>query len=201
MVGRGCGVEGFAHVDAFRQIDAVQCDGDRFGKGGFFKLQRLGDAIEDAGRKDDLLGKAAVAAILGRGDAEDFALGAKVDVAGLAFGAVAAVLRGVKGDAVAHGPVGDAFAQFADFACCLVAHDDGREAASAASVHAMDVAAADAAGVDADFDLAWAGLRLREIHVVVELGGSGEDKGVHEGKAEMESAETRRVNGFGSQRL
>ena len=45
----------------------------------------------------------------------------------------------------------------------FVAHHDGRPAASGGPVHAVDVAAADAAGLDADQHVARANLRLGEI--------------------------------------
>lgn len=201
LVGGRGRVEGFTHIDAFGEVDAMKRDGDRLGKGRLFEFQGLGEAIEDAGGQDDLFGEATVAAILGRRDAEDFALGAEIDVTGLALVAVAAVLGRVKGDAVTDGPAGDAFAQFADFARSFVAHDDGREAASTPTVHAVDVAAANATGVDADFDFARAGLRVGEVRVVVELGRGGEDEGVHGRKAEIGKAEARRINELGSQRL
>ena len=71
---------------------------------------------------------------------------AEIDLAAAAEPALAAVDGRVEGDAVAFGPAGDVAAQPGDRAGGLVAHDDRRLPAAGAAVHAVNVAAADAAG-------------------------------------------------------
>ena len=67
--------------------------------------------------------------------------------------AFAAVDGGIEGDAVAGFQVAYVGAEFGDFAGGLVAHDERGIAAAGGAVEAVDVAAADAAGADADQDV------------------------------------------------
>ncbi len=177
--------EGFADFDAIGEIHRVQGNGHRLSKGGFFKRERLRNEIKDALWQHNLFGKAAVAAILAGGDAEDFAFRAEIHIAGLAFIALAAVFGGVEGDAITELPVGHAFTQRDDFTRCLMPHDDGRLAATAAAVHTVDVTAADAAGFYLHEHLACGGHGVGESGVVVKLGGGGEDEGFHGGVRRM----------------
>ena len=159
----------------------MQGDGDWLRKGGFFIAEVRRDRIENPGWQGDALGKAAMAAVVTWGDAEYFAIAAKVHIAAFALGALATVFGRVKGDAVTKLPIGDAFANGDDFPRCLVPHDDGHLAAATTTIHAVDVAAADAAGFDIDKHFAGAGCGLWEIEVVVKLARGGEDEGAHGG--------------------
>jgi hypothetical protein len=65
---------------------------------------------------------------------------------------VAAIDSGVEGDAVSLGQIFYLSADRGDDAGGFVAHDDRRNAAAGGAIVAVDVAAADAAGFDADQD-------------------------------------------------
>lgn len=62
------------------EVDSVEGDGDGFGEGGVLEGEVVRDAVEDAGGEGDFFGEAAVAAVVGAGDAEDFSIRAEVDV-------------------------------------------------------------------------------------------------------------------------
>jgi hypothetical protein len=107
---------------------------------------------------------------------------AEVGLAAAAEEALAAEDGRVEGDVVAGSEAGDAFAEGLDDACGFVAHDDGRKAATRRAVESVDVGAADAAGFNADEQLAGRGRgrgELGELEAVV----VGENEGLHGGRA------------------
>src|SRR4051812_14480288 len=109
------------------------------------------------GRRDDEFSECAVLPIIFAGDTEHAAVVAEVDFTAPAEFAMAAVNCGVERDAIAGGPALDGAANLRDDAAGFVAHDDRRAAAASAAVHAVDVAAANAAGFygDKDFVGSW----------------------------------------------
>jgi len=145
------------------EVDGVEGDGDGFGEGGVLEGEVVRDAVEDACGEGDFLGEAAVAAVVGAGYAEDFSIRAEVDVSCQAGGAFAAEFGGVEGDAIADVPAGDVVADGGDGSGGFVAHDDGGDAAAGEAVHAVDVAAADAAGAEVDEDLVGSGSGVWEV--------------------------------------
>ena len=131
-------------------IDGVHGDRHGFDHGGVLERHARRQRIQNVLRHGDELGERAVLAIVGAGDAEHAAVGAQVHLAAAAGVALAAGDRGVERDAVADLHAIDGRADFRDDAGRFVAHDDRRNAAAARAVVAVDVAAADAAGGDAD---------------------------------------------------
>src|SRR5689334_21050106 len=77
--------------------------------------------------------------------------------------AVAAAYGGVEGDTVAFLPGLDVSSYFGDLAGGFVAHHQGRNAASGGAIEAVDVAAADSTGFDADEDVVGSDLGLGEV--------------------------------------
>ncbi len=138
----------------------------------------------------DEFGEGPVAAVVAAGHAEDVAVGAEVDLAGEAGGAFAAVDRGVEGDPVADLPFPHRGADLGDLAGGLVAHDDGRDAAARAAIHAVDVRSADAAGLHRDEDFVLGDLGLGGV-AVFELVVGGEGEGFH-GRGNWDLKRTRK---------
>jgi len=103
-----------------------------------------------------------------------------VDLAAPAEDALAAIDRGIEGDAIACLEACYAGADCSDHARGLVAHDDGRDAAAGTTVVAVHIAAADAAGRYANKNFTRAGLRLGEIGEF-ELQILFEQEGFHQG--------------------
>ncbi len=158
--------------------DGVDGDGDGFNHGGVIEGEVGGEFVGDVLGDGDEFGEAAVLAVIKAGDAEDAAVVAEVDVAGAAEGASAAVDGGVEGDAVAGGEMCDGVADGFDDASGFVSHDDGRDASACGAVVAVDVAAADAAGFDADEEVV--GTEGGRGHVGdLECAFVGEEEGFH----------------------
>ena len=144
-------------------VDAVQGDGDGLGEGCLFVGDGVGDGTEDVLRDFDELGKGAVAAVIGAGDAQDVAVGTEIDLAAEAGLAFSAIDGGVEGDAVADFPSGHAVAYVDDLAGGFVSHNDGGNASTGAAVHAVDVRATDAARFDGDEHLFGGYFRIRGV--------------------------------------
>ena len=124
------------------------------------EAERIGQAVDDAARHRDELGEGAVPPVLAGGDAEHHAVVAEVDVAARAEDALAAIDGGVEGDAIAAFQVANVGAGALHHAGRFVSHDERRNAASGGSVQAVDVAAADSAGADANQHVVGPDLRL-----------------------------------------
>jgi hypothetical protein len=97
------------------------------------------------------------------GDADHFAVIAKVHIAADAEGAFPAIDRGIEGDPVAGFEARDVCAQFGNFAGGFVAHDERRVAAAGGTVKTMHVAATDTARANADKHVVRADFGLGEI--------------------------------------
>ncbi len=143
--------------------DCVDGDGERLDHGGFFERDCCGKGVEYAGRHNYEIGEGSGAAELGSRHAENFAMTAKINKSFAAVFALAAVNGGVESDAVAFLEVAYGGADGFDAAGGFVAHDKRRNAAAGTAVVTMDVAAADAAGFDADKDFVWGWLRNGEV--------------------------------------
>jgi hypothetical protein len=128
----------------------VESDADGLSECGLLIGKTVRDGIQDMLGKSNLIREAAMTAEVGAGDAEHLAVRAEIDEARFAVGAFAAELGGIEGHAITDFVTRHIFAKGYDLASGFVAHDDRRDAASAASVHAVEVAAADAAGFDID---------------------------------------------------
>ena len=77
--------------------------------------------------------------------------------------AFAAIDGGIEGDAVADLQILHFGAEFGDFARGFMTHDERRIAAAGGAVKAMHIAAADAAGADANQNFVGADFRLRHF--------------------------------------
>src|SRR5579871_236864 len=130
--------------------DPVDGDGDRLDHRRPLVGEALRQAAETSGRHGDVLGECALTAVVAAGDAEHLAVVAQVDLPRTAVAARPAEDSRVEGDPIARVPAFGGGADFDDVAGRLMAHDDGRDAAAGAAVHAVNVAPADAAGADAD---------------------------------------------------
>src|SRR5579872_3914225 len=106
----------------------------------------IGKGVDDPCRHGDIFSECAHAAEQRRGDSDDLAMIAEVDLATTAVEAVSAIDRGVKGDTIAHAKVGDILSNGFDNTGSLVPHDDRRDAPARASIEAVHIASADAAG-------------------------------------------------------
>ena len=135
-------------------------------------------AVEHVLRNGDELGKGPMAAVIVAGDPQHAAVVAKIDFAAAAMPAAAAVDRRVEGHAVAGGPIADLGPDVDDRPRRLVAHDDRRLPPAGAAVHAVDVAAADAAGRDAQQDLVRGDLGARPV-LDFQMVVGGENEGFH----------------------
>ncbi len=122
-----------------------------------------GKVIEDAFGDSDVFGECAVAPVVPAGDADDLAVVAEVDFAAPAESARPAIDGGIEGDTVAGLELCYAGACRGDQAGSFMAHDDGWNAAAGGAVVAVDIAAADAAGGNADQDFAGTRFGLGEI--------------------------------------
>src|SRR5207248_2277486 len=109
--------------------------------------------VHDTARNRDEFGESPVPAVGAGGDAEHLAIIAEVHFAAPAVKAFAAIDGGIESDALARMQVRDIGAESDHFTGSLVAHHQRRDAAAGFAVHAMDVAAADAAGAYADQDI------------------------------------------------
>ena len=155
-----------------RDGDGVDADGDGFDEGGLLVGEGVRQLVHDAAGHGDEFGEGAVAAVFFGGDADHLAVVAEVDVAAHAEEAFAAVDGGIEGDAVADGEVMDVGAEAGDFSGGFVAHDEGRMAAAGRAVVAVDIAATDSTGADADEDVVGADLRLGHFdHFELEVFG------------------------------
>ena len=99
-------------------------------------------------------------------DAEHLPSIAQVDLAPQAERALAAADRAVERDRVARRQAGDGRTDGLDHAGRLVAHDQRRDPATRAPVHAVDVAAADPDRLDPDEDVLVRRPRLRDVDVL-----------------------------------
>ena len=159
-------------------IDGVQGDRDRLDERRVLERQLGRQRVEDVLRHGDELGERAVLAIVVAGDAEHAAVGAQIHLAAAAGVALAAGDRGIERHAVADSRAIDVAADFDDSAGRFVAHDDRRNAPAARAVVAVDVAAADAAGGDADEHVVRA--ERGPVHrYELELAVFGEQEGLH----------------------
>ncbi len=156
-------------------VDGMYGDGDRLDHRGVPKTQRIGQPIENVPRHGDVLGESTVAAALVARDAENLAAVAEVDLSAAAEPALSAVDRRVERHPLAFGPIGDVAAEPSDRAGGLVAHDDRRLSAAAAAVHAVHVAAADAAGGHLQQHVVRPNFRRRPLlHLKTVVGGQYE---------------------------
>jgi hypothetical protein len=133
----------------------VDGDCDGFEHGGFGERQGVWQTMDDARRNGDEFRERAGAAVVGAGDAQDLAIVAEIDLAAAAMLALAAEDGGVEGNAVAFGETLYGTTDGRDFARGFVAHDDWGDAATGGAVVTVDIAAADAAGGDADENFVW----------------------------------------------
>ena len=92
--------------------------------------------------------------------------------------AAAAIDRRVKGHAVANCPIADFGPDFDDRPRRLVPHDDRRLSPAGAAIHAVDIAAADAAGRDAKQDLVRGDIGTRPV-LDFQMVIGGEYEGFH----------------------
>ncbi len=129
-----------------RAVDGMNGDGDRLDHRGMSKAERIGEVIEDVPRHGDVLGESTLAAAFLARYAEYLATVAEIDLPPAAKPAFSAVDRRVERHALAFRPLVDVVAEPGNHARGLVAHDDRRPSAAGTAVHAMHVAAADAAG-------------------------------------------------------
>ncbi len=191
--GATCGAEGLEREDAngacaddegggvrseLREIDAMDGDGDGFEHGGFGEGKIVGQAVEDSRGDGDEFGESSGAAVIAAGNAEDLATIAKIYVAATAIRAFAAVDRGIESDTITSGEIFYGGADSGDDTGGFVAHDDGGDAAAGGAVVTMNVAAADAAGGDADEDFVGRGSRRGEIGEL-EILVARQEKGFH----------------------
>ena len=133
-----------------RERNAVKRDGNRLEHRCFGKRKIIGQAINNARRNSDVLGKGSGAAILGAGHSQDLAVVAKIHVAAPAVSASAAKDGRVKRDSIALGKSLTSCPTAAIRSGSFVPHDDRRNAAARGAVVTVDVAAADAASGDAN---------------------------------------------------
>ena len=145
------------------QLDGVDGHRDGFDESGLFVAQLVRKAVDDAARDGDEFGEGAVAAVGTRGNAKHLAVVAEVDLASKAERAAAAVDGGIESHAIAGLKVVDIAAGLGDFAGGFVSHDEGRDAAAGRAIQAVHVAAADAAGANADEHFVGGGLGARQI--------------------------------------
>jgi len=131
----------------------VKRDGDGLSKGRLFVGERSGQTMNDARGDHDVFGEGTVLFVSVRGDAQDTAIIAQIDVAALARRALAAVDGRVEGDAFADGEIRDIGSDGGDFAGGFVAHDEGRLTATARTIPTVNVAATDATSSDANENL------------------------------------------------
>ena len=136
-----------------------------FDERGTFKRQIVGQPIKNALWRDDKFRERAMLSILRAGDAEHPAIVTQIDFASTAIVAMPAINGGIQSNAVADFPVRDTGADLGNDARRLVTHDDRRLAAARAAVHAVDIAAADAARLDGDKHILRAGLRFRHVGI------------------------------------
>ena len=161
-----------------RAGDGVQGDRERLDHRPLHEADAVRQPMEDVGGDRDELGEGSGLAILLAGHPEHPASIAEVDLAAAAIGARAAEDRRIEGDAVIPGPPLDLGSHLPDDPGGLMAHDDGRDATTRATVHPVDVAAADAAGADLDEHLARSDLGVRH-DAVDELVRGGQGQRLH----------------------
>jgi len=191
--GAACGAEGLQRENAdsacadnerggvwseLHEIDAVDGDGDGFEHGGFGERKTVGQAVEDSRGDGYEFGEGPGAAIVAAGNAEDLAAVAEIYVAAAAVGTFAAVNGGIEGDAIAGHEVFYGVTDRSDDTGGFVTHDDRRDAAAGGAVVTVNVAAANAAGGDADEDFVRRGRGRREFGEF-EIAVAGEEKGFH----------------------
>lgn len=143
--------------------NGVQSDSDRFEHGGMGKRKGVRQPVHDARGNSDVFGEGSGATVVRARNAENLAMVAKVDFSPAARGAVTTKDRGIEGDAVAVGKLRNAGTERRDHAGGLVAHDEGRNAASRRAIVTMHVTSADSAGGDANENFGGAGLRVGQL--------------------------------------
>jgi hypothetical protein len=122
--------------------------------------------IGDTSRHRDVLRKCTHAAKGRCGYSYDFSVVAEVDLATTTKKTFTAEDSRVECDAIADLKAGDSAPDGLDNASRFMTHDDGRETTARTSVIAMHIAAADTAGMDANQQFVWIGLRLWHINDV-----------------------------------
>ena len=130
-------------------LDGVDGDGDGLDHGGLLIGEIDGERVEDACRHREKFGEGAVLSVFGGSDADDAAMIAQVDLATCAVRTGTAGNRGIKRHAIAQSPALYARTDGDDFARRFVPHDERRPAAASRAIPAVNIAAADPAGVDA----------------------------------------------------
>lgn len=133
-----------------REVDTVDGHGNGFEHGGFGERKIFRKAMQDARGHGDEFGEGSGAAVVAAGDAQDLATVAEVHVTAETARASAAVDRGIEGDAIARSETAYGGTDGGDNAGSFVAHDQRGDTAAGAAVVAVNVAAANAAGGDAD---------------------------------------------------
>jgi hypothetical protein len=119
-----------------------------------------------------------MAAVFLGSHANNLAIIAQIFIAAGAEVALAAVDGGIEGDAIAGAEVAHIGAERGNLARGFVPHHEWRIAAAGGTVVTVDVAAADAAGADADQDIVGADIGLGHIDEF-ELEVFGEQECVH----------------------
>src|SRR5947209_1500246 len=114
-------------------------------------------------RHRHVFSKSTMLAIVTTGDAKHTAVITQIDFTPAAEIALATVNGRIEGDAITHLPTGHRRSYFRDDAGCFVAHDHGWDAPSGAPIHAMHIAATDAAGFDLDQNFLCANVRNRYV--------------------------------------
>lgn len=156
----------------------VNGDGDGFDHCGLCERDIVRETIEDSLRDGDVFCEGAVLAVFVAGDAEDAAVVTEVDVGATAEEAVATVDGGVESYSVTGFPLGDRVADLFDDAGGFVAHDYRGLTSTRAAVDAVDVAAADAACLDADQHFIIVDRRLGHV-LVFKTVVFGQNEGFH----------------------
>jgi len=104
-------------------------------------------------RESDPLGEGAVMSVFIAGDPQYLSMVAETGGTISAIKAFATVNGGVEGDGLAYFEILHVFTGLFDDAGGFVSHDKGRLSAMGASIHSVDVAAADSASLDANQDV------------------------------------------------
>ncbi len=117
------------------------------------ETQALRQAVQDALGNDHILSEGAVAPVLVAGHSKDLTAFAEVRPTSSAIPASAAVNGRIEGHPIAWGPGADFFPHPGDEARGFVSHHERRDPSPGASIHPMNIAATDAAGLHFDENL------------------------------------------------
>ncbi|MPN29132.1 hypothetical protein SDC9_176583 [bioreactor metagenome] len=133
---------------------------------GLLKGDVVGNLVKYMCRNRNEFGKSTVFCIIPRGNTQDFSIVAEVVMPLTCEPVIERIYRGVESNPVTRFPSCDRSANFRNYACGFVPHDQRGDSSSGAPVHTVDVASADSAGLNPYQYFVGFHMRIREITII-----------------------------------